>query len=297
MRIILYLGIFGLFASLAFFLLGSPDVAMAEAAIAPFTTIFFIVCLEKSYDFGVDLRELQKQEAQKKLTKLTIVKRYILPLLFTLFTGGLFVYFIPDNVVNTYLKELYLNRFMEEIGGYNPVTAIYLRYRVYDTLFEALMLVLAVVAAIHLSKFGEKPVKDGRRSELASSGTSIFPVRFISPLILVFGAYLVMNGHISAGGGFQGGLVIATFFIARYMIYNIYDLRVGQITKAEEAVFIAIALLASAVVFQELFDFTHLPGYREMYLLLMNTLIGAKVACGFTLLFYRFIAIERGGKR
>ncbi|MCL2567870.1 MAG: DUF4040 domain-containing protein [Oscillospiraceae bacterium] len=294
-RVTLYLGIFGLLASIAFFLLGSPDVAMAEAAISTFTTIFFIVCLEKYYKFEGDFIEVEDTQAEKK-PKSTFVIRYILPLLFTIFAAGLFIYFIPDNVVNPYLKELYLTRFMDEVGGYNPVTAIYLRYRVYDTLFEALMLVLAVVAVIHMSKFGEATIKDGLRSELETSNMSVFTIRLITPILLVFGIFLILNGHISAGGGFQGGLVIATFFIARYMIFNIYDLKVSRIAKIEEAVFIAIALLASVVVFLEFADFTHRPGYREIYLIIMNALIGAKVACGFMLLFYRFVAIERGAR-
>ena len=289
------MGIFGLFASLAFFMLGSPDVAMAEAAISAFTTIFFIVCMEKYYGFGADFTEPKDKPARKKTTKRKFFVRYMLPLLFTLVLAGFFVYFIPNNVVNPYLKDLYLAMFMDEVGGYNPVTAIYLRYRVYDTMFEALMLVLAVVAAIHLSKFNEAPAKSGKRSELETSGMSIFTIRLITPIILAFGVFLILNGHISAGGGFQGGLVIATFFIVRYMIYNIYDLKIAKIIKAEEAVFIAIAILASLIVFQEFFDFTYLPGYREAYLILMNILIGAKVTCGFMLLFYRFIAIERRG--
>lgn len=32
----------------------------------------------------------------------------------------------------------------------------------------------------------------------------------VLPLILLFGAYIIMNGHLSAGGGFQGGAVVAS---------------------------------------------------------------------------------------
>ena len=30
------------------------------------------------------------------------------------------------------------------------------------------------------------------------------------PIIMAFGAYLVIHGHLSPGGGFQGGAVMAT---------------------------------------------------------------------------------------
>ena len=289
LRILIYTGAFGLISALAFLLFGSPDVAMAEAAISAFTMVFFIVCLNRYYGLGADIKDTQ-QSVPKKIN---YFRRYGLPLVFVLFSMGLFIYFIPDNIVDPYLKNLYLLRFMEDIGGYNPVTAIYLRYRVYDTMFEALMLVIAVVAAIHLSKFGEAAVKEGQQSEIANVGMAIFALRITSPILLIFGIYLIANGHITAGGGFQGGLLIATFFVVRYMVYNVYDLPVDKIVKIEKAVFITIALLAAAIVFQGLFGIMDVPPYQELYLIFMNILIGAKVACSFILLFYRFIAIER----
>lgn len=287
MIILIYTGVFGLVSASAFFLLGSPDLAMAEAAIGSFTVVFFIVCLNHHYDLDPNLNNTPK------LTKTGYLKRYLPPLLFTILSASLFIYFIPDKVFNTYLKDLYLIRFMEDIGGFNAVTAIYLRYRIYDTMFEALMLVIAAVAAVHLSKFGEATTKDGQQSEIAHLGMTVFTLRIISSILLLFIVYLIINGHIAAGGGFQGGLLIAIFFIIRYMAYNVYDLPIAKVAKAEEAVFIAIALLASAIVFQGLFGFMSRPPYQEIYLLTMNILVGAKVACSFILLFYRFIAIER----
>jgi len=179
------------------------------------------------------------------------------------------------------------------VGGLNPVTAIYLRYRVYDTLFEALILVIAVVASIHMSKFSDDYVKDGKHSEMEESGLARYAIRVVSPLILVFGVFVILNGHISAGGGFQGGLIIASFFVARYMIYDVYDLPITKVAKAEEMVFIAIALLAAVIVFQGQAGFADGPAAQIIFLVIMNTLIGIKVACGFIILFYRFVAIER----
>lgn len=33
-------------------------------------------------------------------------------------------------------------------------------------------------------------------------------VKFISPLVMTLGAYLVLHGHLSPGGGFQGGVIL-----------------------------------------------------------------------------------------
>lgn len=40
---------------------------------------------------------------------------------------------------------------IQETGSDNMVTGIYLNYRVYDTLFEALLLIVSVIGVIYLS--------------------------------------------------------------------------------------------------------------------------------------------------
>jgi multicomponent Na+:H+ antiporter subunit B len=60
----------------------------------------------------------------------------------------------------------------------------------------------------------------------------------------------------------------------------------------EDFIFVSIVILAILVVF--LGSFEQLPPiFNIAYLILMNLLIGLKVACGFLILFYRFIAVER----
>ena len=35
----------------------------------------------------------------------------------------------------------------------------------------------------------------------------------IYPFIIVFGIYIILNGHLSPGGGFQGGAILSSVFI------------------------------------------------------------------------------------
>ena len=205
---------------------------------------------------------------------------------------GLFLYFIPTIDANTYLRDQYIAYFQEDVGGTNAVGAIYLGYRVYDTLFEALMLVVAVVAVIHMSAYDITEVTAGRSSRIQRwGGMAVFTIRIISPIIILFGIYLIVNGHLTAGGGFQGGLAVATFFICRYLIYDIYDLPIKKVMKYEEGIFFISVLIAIVVVFAG--DIAYLPIISDYYLIIMNVLIGLKVTCGFIILFYRFIVIER----
>ena len=296
-RVIIYFGIYSLITAAALLLMGSPDVAMAEIAISAFSTIFFVIVAEKYYNmaYDADLSQEDKIKLQqsKKQSKL---KKYVLPLIFTTSVFGLVLYFTPENNPNTYLKELYISRFMLEMGGENAITAIYLGYRVYDTIFEALVLVVAVVAVLHMSWFDRPSISDGIHSDINRSGLAIFIIKIITPVILLFGIYLIINGFLTPGGGFQGGVAIATFFICRYMIYNIFDLPIGKILRMEKLVFVSIVLFAILGVFLGTIDYIPLQWrviFQNTYLVIMNVLIGIKVACGFTLLFYRYVSIER----
>lgn len=50
------------------------------------------------------------------------------------------------------LFHYYLDYFIVDTGAMNAVTGIYLNYRVYDTLFETLLLLVSVIGIIHFSK-------------------------------------------------------------------------------------------------------------------------------------------------
>ena len=294
-RIIIYLAIFSLISSVAYLFLGAPDVAMAEAAASVFTTVFFIICFEK-YFSQTRVSEEEKPVARPKITRGIVIKTAV-PIIFTVFVFALVIVAMPNSrqaAIN--LGEQYLSLFEREFGGENAVTAIYLGYRVYDTLFEALVLVISVVAVIHMSHFKQTAVKQGEHSEMEKDGMAVFAIRIICPVMLLFGVYLILNGHLSPGGGFQGGLAVATYFICRYMIYDVYDLPIRKLLRLEEIVFFGIVVFAVILVFWGFMDYLPpplQPWAQTAHMIAMNGLIGLKVACGFIILFYRYIAVER----
>ena len=291
-RIIIYLGIFSMFASVCFLLLSAPDVAMAEAVISVFSTVFFIICFEKYYGLCAKIPEgdiIGKIRGTGKIKN--AVKKAAPPLIFTAALFALFICFIPDTAPVKDLPKQYLGLFKTDIGGENAVTAVYLGYRVYDTLFEALMLLVSVVAVAHLSWYNETSASSGRQSDINRSEIAVCTIRVIAPLILLFSVYLIANGHLSPGGGFQGGVMAAAFFICRYLIHNIYDVTVKKIITAEKLLFVCIALFAALFIFMGLSGFFSLD--KSVYLIAMNLLIGLKVACGFMVIFYRFIVFEK----
>ena len=107
------------------------------------------------------------------------------------------------------LAEHYLVAVPRDLGGANVVTGILITFRGFDTLGEVAVLFM-VAASVGILLGGtpgpEQPTEERRRpSELVENGSKI-----ILPLIFLFGGYVIMNGHLSAGGGFQGGAVVAS---------------------------------------------------------------------------------------
>lgn len=57
--------------------------------------------------------------------------------------------------------------------------------------------------------------------------------RFVLPLIQVYGFYIVLHGHLSPGGGFAGGTVLALSMILYTLVFG---LKQGQRKLSDEAV-------------------------------------------------------------
>jgi energy-converting hydrogenase B subunit I len=49
--------------------------------------------------------------------------------------------------------------------------------------------------------------------------------RALLPLLLVFGAYIVSYGHLTPGGGFQGGMIIVGAVMSFYLAYGYNSVR------------------------------------------------------------------------
>jgi len=110
------------------------------------------------------------------------------------------------------------------------------------------------------------------------------------PLILMFGIYVIANGHISPGGGFQGGALIMAVFICKYLINPQDTVSMFKLKSMEQLLLVLVLLFALG--FLATFANVVYPFLNVPYLIVMNILIGLKVACGMTIIFYRFILYE-----
>jgi len=97
----------------------------------------------------------------------------------------------------------------------NMVTAVLADYRGFDTMFETVVVFIAGMAVIAILKNSgrKKPVR--REYEVDAEPDLIVTntVRLLIPVIQIFAFYVLAHGHVSPGGGFQGGVLMGASFI------------------------------------------------------------------------------------
>ncbi len=138
-----------------------------------------------------------------------MVKRLIALALLAAF-GAVFLTLLlgytPDAELNQ-TARYYAERTAADLGAPNIVTAIVVTYRGLDTLGEVTVLFLAATIVGLVLAQGAQANRRPRApvGELLATGA-----RFLVPLILLLGVYVFVNGHLTPGGGFQGGAIIAS---------------------------------------------------------------------------------------
>lgn len=130
-----------------------------------------------------------------------------------------------------------------QIGTANIVTAVVLGYRGIDTLGELSILFAAATAAgLVLGRRRAEAPRDPPAGFILRSGADL-----LFPLLLMVGFYIVLHGHLTPGGGFQGGVVLtAAFFVAVLArpAHTLNHLGISLIEGISGAAFILIGLLA-----------------------------------------------------
>ncbi len=81
------------------------------------------------------------------------MKRKLLIFVLISLLAGLVVFINhdPTHEETSLLPTYYLEHFKEDTFSDNAVAAIYLNYRVFDSIFETLILLVSVMAVIHFS--------------------------------------------------------------------------------------------------------------------------------------------------
>ena len=119
------------------------------------------------------------------------------------------------------VAQRYIEKGLAETGAVNIVAGMILDYRAFDTFGESCVLFAAMCCVLLLLRVDKTDDPDSVTEEALSDWyfepheNTILQVvaRVLVPLIIIFGAYVVLNGHLSPGGGFSGGAIIGTGLI------------------------------------------------------------------------------------
>ena len=132
----------------------------------------------------------------------------------------------PDHPINNEVSARYIEKGLQETGAVNIVTGMILDYRAFDTLGESSVLFTAAMVVLFLLR---KDKNSHKYSQLAQSmhenphsDTYYEPKNdvilqktavILVPIVLLTGIYVVLNGHLSPGGGFSGGAIMGAGLI------------------------------------------------------------------------------------
>ena len=116
--------------------------------------------------------------------------------------------------------------------------------------------------------------------------------RKLAPYVLLFGCYLISHGHLSPGGGFQGGVVLASGLVLPALgcrrerlddLLSNFTLNIAE-TLGFTVLFLLGILGLAATGFFLSDPFPETIGFNALFIFLMNIAIGIKVGAGIGLL-------------
>ena len=203
--------------------------------------------------------------------------------------------------------KVYIENGIHDTGATNFVAGMILNYRAFDTLGESSVLFIAATAVIillfkHKTKKEEKENKveeevyEDKHDVILRHGSLI-----LVPLTLMFGLYVLFNGHLSPGGGFSGGTIMG----AALILYNLafgddstkkfFNYTINKVVKI-----IALGFYALSMAYAFYTGANGLPSaisigiagtiFSSGFILPLNVCVGFEVACtmfGFYSLFDR----------
>ena len=228
----------------------------------------------------------------------------------------------PDN---NEVSARYIEKGLEETGAVNIVAGMILDYRAFDTFGESNVLFVATICVMVMLRLASPTSRNSGQQDGTSSDSELTKLneeesadRFyepvndtilqvvskaVVPIIFIFGIYIVLNGHISPGGGFSGGAVIGAGLI---LFLNAYGFETTEKFMNARSVkwitFVSLMVYCLAKSYSFFTGANHLESHIPLgtpgailssgLILILNICVGCVVACTM----YSFYALVRRGK-
>lgn len=252
----------------------------------------------------VELKQKELSRAGKIYPVLAALLCVVIIYFMLMTVSGLPKFGQADNPTNNEVVERYVEKGMEETGAVNVVAGVILDYRAFDTLGESHVLFTAVIAVFTLllaDKEEKETIEEGQimKQDNILRNTAIF----IVPLTVLFGIYVILNGHLGPGGGFSGGAIIGAAFIIYAMAFGFSGIEKFLTLKTFRIIVLCALLFYSGAKCYSFFcganelHSSFGPGTPGMILssgliLPLNIAVGIVVACTM----YGFYSIFKRGR-
>lgn len=276
---------FGLALSLAWVRLGAVDVAITEAAIASgFLGVLFLDAL-RDFSFSAANKQVSPEADTNALSKKNFIS-ILLPKLVLVLGLGLFllialeaIWKMPEGGGLTAAAEALL----PQSGVEHPVTAVLLNFRAYDTLLELGVILLGLLAIYAIGGIKLYPM----HNETAQDPVLQQVILFFTPVLFLFGAFLLYIGKSGPGGAFQAGVLWGAIGIQLHLggklVFSVISRWLGQMLLTMGLGFFLILgflfMAGGAALLQ------YPPAYAGILILIIETLAAISIATTLTAIF------------
>ncbi len=165
----------------------------------------------------------------------------------------------PNHPINNEVSARYIEKGLQETGAVNIVTGMILDYRAFDTLGESSVLFTAAMVVLfllrkdkHSAKYSQlaKTMDDNPHSDTYYEPKNDVILQktavILVPIVLLLGVYVVLNGHLSPGGGFSGGAIMGAGLIMYVTAFGFAKMRTFFTYKTYQRI-VLCALLTYAL--------------------------------------------------
>lgn len=255
-------GAAGLVTSVTYAWLSAPDLALTQLAVEVVTVVLILL--------GLRWLPPRIEEYPGPTPRRTSVRR-LRDLSIAVLGGSglaLFAYVMMTRTVPEGVSSFFVQQAIPLGGGANVVNVILVDFRGFDTFGEITVLGIVALSVYALLRRFRPPAEiiaiplTLRRSQLQNPGPEMFVepdiqaplpdglmripavlVRLLLPVSTLISLYFLLRGHNLPGGGFVGGLIMATGIILQYVVGGVLWVEARPLIRPQA--WIALGLLCA----------------------------------------------------